>query len=122
VKSILYWMKNHPKFMLAFVFWGSYFGIYIALSAAGRYTASCGETIYAPLGNSWTDHARWQPLGVRWDVWDPWTYRSLKRTDATRRNFLSFVFAPLIRLDRAYWHPTYSLPDDHTMPDARWTE
>lgn len=80
-----------------------YIGTYIALSASGEYRASqTGRLRWLPGGLSVTDVEHWQPAHAEWAP-----FRDVNERDTIRGNLLGFLYSPLIRIDRAWCHPSH---------------
>lgn len=95
-------IKKHRKgLIIGFGAFVSYLGIYAAMSASGEYRPSpCGKIRHSS-GLAVMDRTLWQPKGMyfvrRLDV------QGRSKTDA---DLGGYIFAPLIVVDRANWHPT----------------
>jgi hypothetical protein len=86
---------------IGFVLFVSYIGIYLALSAAGEYRPSRSGKLRWFGGWAVTDRMLWKPKGLEWE-----RYLNVRCESATRGNLQGYFFAPLIIVDRTYWHPT----------------
>jgi hypothetical protein len=81
-----------------------YVGLYLILSLFGAYSAllSRSGTRRFAWGMAVSDVREWQPYGV------------MKYSD--RHNLLGVIFAPLVDIDRRFWHkPKDALPLVGTM-------
>jgi hypothetical protein len=95
-----------------------YVGSYVALSAAGEYRPSQTGKLRFRGGWSVTDVYHWQPAGA---VWEP--FRDVTGHDTSRGNILGYLYSPMIRLDRAWRHPSQylfkaSAPEQYLFKDA----
>jgi hypothetical protein len=82
----------------------AYLGSYAVLSANGNWNWSqTGNKRYAS-GLAVSDVERWHPAYARWE-----RYTSVDGSARSRGNIIGYIFSPLIRLDRAFWHPDKSL-------------
>jgi hypothetical protein len=92
-----------------------YVGSYVVLAVrGGYYWSQSGKTRYVS-GMSASDVEIWQP-DVAW--WEP--FRDIHGNDTSRGNLLGFVYSPLIRLDRHWFHPTHELfGDEPTTSPSR---
>lgn len=81
-----------------------YIGSYVALSAAGDYRASQTGKHRYPGGFSVTDVYHWQPRFMMWE-----TFRNVGGEDTSRGDLLGYFYSPLIRIDRAWRHPSHHL-------------
>jgi len=79
----------------------AYVGSYVALSAAGGYRASQTGKLRQVGGLSVTDVHHWQP---RFMVWEP--FRDVSGRETSRGDLLGYLYSPLVRIDRAWWHPS----------------
>lgn len=109
------WRKKFKRSLLAL---GAllilYVGSCICLSAAGEYRFSqTGKRRYT-FGLSMTDVIHWYP---KWLYWEP--FRNVYDVDTIRGNFLGYVYSPLIRIDRAWFHPSNHFFDN--LPPASAT-
>jgi hypothetical protein len=84
-----------------------YVGSYAALSAAGDYNASQTGRLRYFGGLSVTDVYHWQP---KLAYWEP--FHDVYGRDTSRGDLPGYFYSPLIRLDRARWHPSHYLFDD----------
>ena len=84
-----------------------YVGSYGALSAAGDYRASQTGKLRYSFGLSVTDVHHWQP---RFMGWEP--FRDVSGKDTSRGDLLGYFYSPLIRLDRAWCHPSQFIFED----------
>jgi hypothetical protein len=82
----------------------AYVGSYVALSAAGNYRASQTGKLRNFGGLSVTDVYHWQP---RFMWWEP--FRDVRGKDTSRGDLLGSFYSPLIRIDRAWRHPSQYL-------------
>ncbi|MGC1274388.1 MAG: hypothetical protein WBC44_11830 [Planctomycetaceae bacterium] len=86
--------RNRVRLLVVLLMMATYFNSYIVLSMLGDYYWSySGRTGYV-FGLSAPDRIIWHP---RFAYWEP--LRS-------RGNLSGYLYSPLIRLDRAWWHPT----------------
>ena len=79
----------------------AYVGSYVALSGAGDYRASQTGRIRYFGGLSVTDVYHWQPCFM---CWEP--FRKVGGNDTSRGDVLGYFYSPLIRIDRAWRHPS----------------
>ncbi|MEM6822348.1 MAG: hypothetical protein AAF558_10455 [Verrucomicrobiota bacterium] len=82
-----------------------YFGVYAGISSMGEYKAAASGNIKTPLiPINIADTRQWHPKFAELNVYknseDNWTWTG---------NTAGYVFAPLILLDRQFWHPTEKL-------------
>ncbi len=73
---------------------------YVALSAAGGWRYSQTGRLRYAFGFAASDVIRWQPA---WAWWEP--FRDVSGHDTSRGNLQGYIFSPLIRLDRRWFHP-----------------
>ena len=84
----------------------AYVGSYVALSAAGEYRVSAtGKLRIAGMAVPDVDH--WQPAFAEWEP-----FRDVSGNDTSRGDLLGHLYAPLIRIDRAWRHPSRYLSDE----------
>lgn len=80
-----------------------YVGIYIVLSCMGGYYFNqSGKVRYRSIGLAVSDISTWNPKGCRFQ----YQYINLRGESVSRGNELGYLFAPLIMLDRRFFHPT----------------
>lgn len=97
--------KLKPVVVILLVWLGLYVVTYVVLSAYGDwYWSQTGELRYNS-GFAVTDVGRWQPA---WAKWEP--FRDVYGTDGSRGNPQGYFFAPLICLDRLWFHPDRKVP------------
>ena len=85
----------------------AYVGSYVAMSAAGEYQASQTGRLRWFGGLSVTDVYHWQPA-FAW--WEP--FRDIRGDDTSRGDLLGYFYSPLIRIDRAWRHPSHHIFED----------
>lgn len=81
-----------------------YVASYVVLSAAGEYHASQTGKLRWWGGLSVTDVYHWQPAFAEWEP-----FHDISGNDTSRGNLLGLVYSPLIRLDRAWRHPSIEI-------------
>jgi hypothetical protein len=79
----------------------AYVGSYVALSAAGDYRASQTGKLRYSGGLSVTDVDHWQPHFMWWEP-----FHDVYGKDTSRGDLLGYFYSPLIRVDRAWRHPS----------------
>ena len=84
----------------------AYVGSYVAFSARGGYHASQTGKLRYSFGLSVTDVWHWQP---RFMSWEP--FRDVGGNDTSRGDLLGYLYSPLIRVDRAWRHPSQYLSE-----------
>jgi hypothetical protein len=84
----------------------AYVGSYVALSAAGDYRPSQSGKLRYFGGLSVTDCDHWQPKFMWWEP-----FRDVSGKDASRGDILGYFYSPLIRVDRAWRHPSHYLSE-----------
>jgi hypothetical protein len=84
----------------------AYVGSYVAFSAAGDYRASQTGKLRYLGGLSVTDVYHWQP---RFMWWEP--FHDVYGKDTSRGDPLGYLYSPLIRIDRAWRHPSQYLSE-----------
>lgn len=84
----------------------AYVGSYVALSAAGDYRASQTGKLRYNGRLSVTDVYHWQP---RFMWWEP--FHNVYGRDTSRGNLAGYFYSPLIRMNRAWFHPSQYLSD-----------
>lgn len=78
----------------------AYVGSYLALAAAGGWHWSQTGKLRYVGGLSVSDVERWHPA---WAYWEP--FRNIYGVDTSRGNPQGYLYSPLIRLDRRWFHP-----------------
>jgi hypothetical protein len=79
---------------------GTYVGSYLAMaSRGGWYWSQTGRHRYN-FGFSVTDVERWFPAYAHWEP-----FRDIYGSEGSRGNLAGYFYSPLIRLDRAWFHP-----------------
>jgi hypothetical protein len=86
-------------FLLAAV--ALYIGSYAALSAAGQPVFSQTGHLRYSFGFAVSDVVIWDPPFAQWEP-----FHTIDGVDTSRGNFVGYLYSPLIRLDRRFWHPT----------------
>ncbi len=82
----------------------AYVGSYVPFSAVGDYRASQTGKLRYFNGLSVTDVYHWQP---RFMWWEP--FHDVYGKDTSRGDPLGYFYSPLIRIDRAWRHPSQHL-------------
>lgn len=78
-----------------------YLIVYAILSGMGRYYPAQSGRMRWSSGLSVTDMQIWQPSAARWRP-----YTNSDGIQTSKGNALGYLFSPLIRFDRAVFHPT----------------
>jgi hypothetical protein len=81
-----------------------YVASYVVLASRGDWHASQSGRLRYSFGFAVTDIVRWQPACADWEP-----FRDVYGHDASRGNVLGFFYSPLIRIDRAWFHPDRQL-------------
>ncbi len=91
------------------VWLAAYVGSYIAFSAAGGwYWSQTGTRRRYDLGLAISDVVRWHPAWLRWEP-----FCDIYGQATSRGNLPGYLYSPLIRLDRRWFHPDRNgLPED----------
>jgi hypothetical protein len=84
----------------------AYIGSYVVLSGGGEYRASQTGTLRYLGGLSVTDAYHWQPRFMSWE-----RFRDVSGKDTSRGDLLGYFYSPLIRVDRAWRHPSQYLSE-----------
>lgn len=80
-----------------------YVGVYIVLSCLGSYYFNqSGELRYSGILLAVSDISTWNPKGC----WFQYRFKNTRGEYVSRSNDLGYLFAPLIMLDRRFFHPT----------------
>lgn len=86
--------RNRLRLLVTLLLTATYLNSYAVLSMLGDYYWSySGRTGYV-FGLSTSDRIIWQPRFAHWEPSRP------------SGNLIGYFYSPLIRLDRAWWHPT----------------
>tara|TARA_R110002049_G_scaffold201707_1_gene372427 strand:- start:800 stop:1138 length:339 start_codon:yes stop_codon:yes gene_type:complete len=80
-----------------------YVGVYITLSCLGGYYFNqSGKVRYRSMGLAVSDISTWTPKGCRFQ----YRFKNTRGEYVSRGNEPGYLFAPLIMLDRRFFHPT----------------
>lgn len=80
-----------------------YVGVYLYLSWNGAYRFNqTGQVRYRSIGMATSDIVIWTPQGC----WFQYKFKNIKGEYVSRGNELGYLFAPLIMIDRKWFHPT----------------
>ena len=80
-----------------------YVGVYIVLSCLGGYYYNqSGKLRYPGILLAVSDISTWNPKGC----WFQYRFINTHGESVSRGNDLGYLFAPLIMLDRRFFHPT----------------
>ena len=89
-----------------------YVGSYAVLAAGGDYFWSQSGKMRYAFGPAATDAEIWQPAHAWWEP-----FHDIYGNDTSRGNLLGLFYSPLIRLDRAWRHPTRDVfAEDRATP------
>lgn len=72
----------------------------MAMSICGEWTFSQTGKVRYSFGWAMSDVVRWDPFGAHWEP-----FRDIYGKDASRGTPLGYLYSPLIRLDRKFFHP-----------------
>ena len=77
-----------------------YVASYAVMSALGGWHWSQTGKLRYGFGFPVTDVIRWKPAGLTWEP-----FRNVAGDDTSRGNPQGYLYSPLIRIDRAWFHP-----------------
>jgi hypothetical protein len=104
----LYFMPRRWRVASVVALIVAYSGSYAALSVAGDYFWSqSGTRRYSHTGMAITDCLVWYPKGLYWEP-----FVDLYGTSTSRGTPLGYFFMPMLKFDRAWFHPTKRFPED----------
>jgi hypothetical protein len=104
------WLFRRRNILQGAIVIALYVGSYLPLSATGDwYYSQTGDHRYG-FGLAMSDIIRWQP---RWASWEP--FRDVEGHRTSRGNPLGYLYSPLIRLDRKWFHQ-----DRDIFPGVKW--
>ena len=101
-------------FLICLIF---YVGVYIVLSCLGGYYFNqSGKVRYHSIGLAVSDISTWTPKGC----WFQYRFKNTRGEYVSRGNELGYLFAPLIMLDRRFFHPTEVLIAPENPEETDW--